>query len=58
MNKLLGLLLWAVVAFIGAWGFGVLALPRGEQISAVWIVVAAVCIYAIGYRFYSTYIAV
>ncbi|MDY5616120.1 MAG: carbon starvation CstA family protein [Helicobacter sp.] len=57
MNKLLGLLLWALVAFIGAWGFGVLALHRGEQISAVWIVVAAVCIYAIGYRFYSKYIA-
>lgn len=57
MNKVLSLLLWAIIAFIGAWGFGVLALHRGEQISAVWIVVAAVCIYAIGYRFYSKYIA-
>ncbi|MBX7490252.1 carbon starvation CstA family protein [Helicobacter turcicus] len=57
MNKILSMAVWAVVAFIGAWGFGVLALHKGEQISAVWIVVAAVCIYAIGYRFYSKYIA-
>ncbi|TLD84067.1 carbon starvation protein A [Helicobacter sp. MIT 11-5569] len=57
MNKILSMAIWAVVAFIGACGFGVLALHKGEQISAVWIVVAAVCIYAIGYRFYSKYIA-
>ncbi|QOQ97451.1 carbon starvation CstA family protein [Helicobacter winghamensis] len=57
MNKILSMVIWAIVAFIGAWGFGVLALHKGEQISAVWIVVAAVCIYAIGYRFYSKYIA-
>ncbi|MDD6056436.1 MAG: carbon starvation CstA family protein [Helicobacter sp.] len=57
MNKILSMAIWAVIAFIGAWGFGVLALHQGESISAVWIVVAAVCIYAIGYRFYSKYIA-
>ncbi|MCI5969090.1 carbon starvation CstA family protein [Helicobacter sp.] len=57
MNKVLSLVVWAIIALIGAWGFGVLALHSGEQISAVWIVVAAVCIYAIGYRFYSKYIA-
>lgn len=57
MNKVLSLVIWAIIAFIGAWGFAVLALHRGEQISAVWIVVVAVCIYAIGYRFYSKYIA-
>ncbi len=57
MNKVLSLLLWAVIALIGAWGFGVLALHQGEQISAVWIIVTAVCIYAIAYRFYSKYIA-
>jgi len=57
MNKVLSMVIWAIVAFIGAWGFGVLALHQGETISAVWIVVAAVCIYAIGYRFYSKYIA-
>lgn len=57
MNKVLSMIGWAIIAFIGAWGFGVLALHQGESISAVWIVVAAVCIYMIGYRFYSKYIA-
>ena len=57
MNKVLSMVIWAIVALIGAWGFGVLALHQGETISAVWIVVAAVCIYMIGYRFYSKYIA-
>ncbi|MCH5313946.1 MAG: carbon starvation protein A [Helicobacter sp.] len=57
MNKILSIALWAVVSLLGAWCFGVLALHTGESISAVWIVVAAVCIYAIGYRFYSKYIA-
>ncbi|TLD96091.1 carbon starvation protein A [Helicobacter jaachi] len=57
MNKILSIGLWAVVALIGAWCFGVLALHTGERISAVWIVVAAVCIYTIAYRYYSKYIA-
>lgn len=57
MNKAISMIIWALVALLGAWCFGVLALHTGESISAVWIVVAAVCIYAIGYRFYSKYIA-
>ncbi len=57
MSKVVGMALWAFVALLGAFGFGVLALHQGERISAVWIVVAAVCIYMIGYRFYSKYIA-
>ena len=57
LNKWLIHLLWIVVAFIGAYCFGVLALHTGESISAIWIVVAAVCIYAIAYRYYSKYIA-
>lgn len=57
MNKILSIGLWAVVSLIGAYCFGVLALHTGESISAVWIVVAAVCIYAIAYRYYSKYIA-
>ena len=44
LNKWLIHLLWIVVAFIGAYCFGVLALHTGESISAIWIVVAAVCI--------------
>ncbi|WP_104722081.1 carbon starvation CstA family protein [Helicobacter mesocricetorum] len=57
MTKGLSMILWAVIAIIGAYSFGVLALHSGESISAVWLVVAAVCIYVIGYRFYSKYIA-
>lgn len=57
MNKIVSIGIWGAVALIGAWCFGVLALHAGETISATWIVVAAVCIYAIAYRFYSKYIA-
>jgi carbon starvation protein len=50
-------LLWALVALIGAFALGGLALHRGESINALWIVVAAGCFYAIGYRVYSAWIA-
>lgn len=46
-------LLWATVSLLGAVAWGVLALARGEKISAVWLVVAALGSYAIAYRFYS-----
>jgi carbon starvation protein len=49
-------LLWTTVALLGAVGWGVLALARGEKISAVWLVVAALGSYAIAYRFYSRFI--
>ena len=48
---------WAALALSGASALGVIALQRGEAISAVWIVIAAVCVYLIAYRFYSLYIA-
>jgi carbon starvation protein len=50
-------LVWILVAGIGAFAVGGLALHRGESINAMWIVVAAVCVYAIGYRLYSAWIA-
>ncbi len=50
-------ILWAAVAVIGAWCFGILALNKGESISAVWLVVASACIYLIGYTFYGRFIA-
>jgi carbon starvation protein len=50
-------ILWIGVALLGAFAFGGIALHRGEAINALWIVTAAVCIYAIGYRFYSAWIA-
>ena len=49
--------LWGCVALIGAFAIGGIALHRGETINAMWIVVAAICVYAIGYRFYSAWIA-
>ncbi|MBR7117762.1 MAG: carbon starvation protein A [Helicobacteraceae bacterium] len=57
MNKIFSYVLWAIVAFVGAACFAVLATHTGESINALWFVVAAVCIYAIAYRFYSKYIA-
>ena len=50
-------LIWLLVALAGAAGWGVLALHRGETISAAWLVLAAVCTYLIGYRFYSRFLA-
>jgi carbon starvation protein len=57
MNKLLSILMWVGIAALGAAAFGVLALSRGETISAGWLVVAGVCTYLVAYRFYSRYIA-
>ena len=57
MNKTLSSVLWVAVALLGAVGFGVLALSRGETISAGWLVVAGVCTYVVAYRFYSRYLA-
>lgn len=51
------ILIWTAVALVGAVGWGVLALSRGEEISAVWLVMAALGSYAIAYRFYSRFIA-
>jgi len=50
-------LLWAGIAALGAASFGVVALSRGETINAAWLVIAAVCVYFIAYRFYALFIA-
>ncbi|MBN3726397.1 carbon starvation CstA family protein [Burkholderia sp. Ac-20379] len=57
MNRASGTLLWIAVALLGAFSFGTIALAHGERISALWIVIAAVCVYLIAYRFYSRFIA-
>src|SRR3954467_4877621 len=51
------ILIWLVVAALGALALATLALHRGEAISAMWLVVAALCSYALGYRFYSKFVA-
>ena len=48
---------WGVVAVVGAVCWTVLALSRGEEVSALWILFAALCSYAIAYRFYARFIA-
>ncbi len=57
MNSIIKNLVWLLVAVVGAFYFGMLALNTGEEVSATWLVIASVCIYMIGYRFYSKYIA-
>jgi carbon starvation protein len=46
-----------MVAIVGAVAVGAVALRRGEPINAMWLVVAATCCYALGFRFYSKFIA-
>jgi len=55
--RLLKRLLWIFVALLGALAMGVIAMSRREPINAVWLVAAAACIYMLGYRFYSRYVA-
>ncbi|HEX3822033.1 MAG TPA: carbon starvation CstA family protein [Candidatus Sulfotelmatobacter sp.] len=57
MRKPLSILGWVVVSVLGAIAISVIALRRGEPINALWLVAAATCCYALGYRFYSAYIA-
>ncbi len=56
MNSIIKKIVWAAVAVLGAAAAGGIALNRGESVNAVWFVVAAVCVYAIAYRFYSLWI--
>ena len=53
MSKFLKVILWSAVAGLGALSFGWLALSRGEPVNAAWLLVAALCTYAVSYRFYS-----
>jgi carbon starvation protein len=57
MPKLLPMLTWLLIALTGALAVATIAIHRGEQINAMWLVVAALCTYAIGYRFYSKFIS-
>lgn len=56
---LAGLLPWAAVTALGVFAFYVIALHRGEgdKLNAVWLVVAAVCVYLVAYRFYGLFVA-
>jgi carbon starvation protein len=58
VKKLLAVICWTFVAVLGAWAYWTLAAHHGEEINSVYILIAALCSYAIGYRFYSKWIAV
>ena len=57
MKNLVGILIWSAVAALGAWGYIALAGHRGETLNSAYMLIAALCSYAIGYRFYSKWIA-
>ena len=55
--KIQEIIIWSAISILAAITLGVVALNRGETISAIWLIVAAVSCYFIAYRFYSRYIA-
>ncbi len=57
MRSTLRIVAWAGVAALGALALGMIATRRGEPLNAVWLVAAAACIYSLGYRFYSRFVA-
>ena len=57
MKKAGASILWILVALAGAWAYATLAMHRGEHINSIYVLIAALCSYAIGYRFYSKWIA-
>ncbi len=57
MKPILRAMTWVGVAGLGAFAYGILAVRRGEPISSAYLLIAAVCTYAIGYRFYSAWLA-
>ncbi|MBS1827471.1 MAG: carbon starvation protein A [Acidobacteria bacterium] len=57
MNKLLGHLTWGAIAILGAYSLAGIAMNRGETVNSMWLVLASVCVYLIGFRFYAKFIA-
>ncbi len=57
MKKLISILIWLTVVLLGAFAYVTLAVKRGEAVNSAYILTAALCTYAIGYRFYSKWVA-
>ena len=57
MNRPLKVIVWALVSLLGAAALAKIALDRGESLSAIWFVLAAVCVYLVAYRLYSAFVA-
>ena len=58
MNKILGHALWAAISIAAAFFLAGIAINRGEPVNSFWLVLAAVCTYLVGFRFYAKFIAV
>ena len=57
MKKWIGRAVWALASVVAAFSLAGIALRRGEAINSIWLVIAAVCTYAVGYRFYGKFVA-
>src|SRR6185295_4326809 len=57
MRRILIILLWVAISLTGGFAFATIGLHRGETINAAWLLTAALCTYAVAYRFYSKIIA-
>ena len=57
MNKALKVFVWGAVSLLGAAALAKIALQRGESLSAIWFVLAAICVYLVAYRLYSAFVA-
>src|ERR1041385_8530213 len=57
MGRVMGRVLWAAISLAAAFSMGAVAQSRGEPVNSTWLVVAAVCTYLVGYRFYASFVA-
>ena len=57
MRKAVAVIAWVIVAILGGFAYAMITLARGEPLNAIWILTAALCTYAVGFRFYSKWIA-
>ncbi|MDQ0416110.1 carbon starvation protein [Croceifilum oryzae] len=57
MKRIGSILIWMFISMLGAAGFAMIALYSGERVNSIWLLTAAVCTYAVAYRFYSRFLA-
>src|SRR5512143_1009896 len=57
MSRFLGRILWGAISLAAAFSMGAVANSRGEPVNSTWLVVASVCTYLVGYRFYASFVA-
>src|SRR5919112_204929 len=57
MKRAISVIVWLAIAILGAGAYGAIAFKRGEPLNSSYTLIAALCSYAVGYRFYSKWIA-